>query len=138
MTISRILGIDYGSVRIGLALSDPLKIISRPYKVILNKGAETFIVIKTLVEEQSISKIVLGLPYDIDGSDSDKTREVRDFARILEAELTTPVIFWDERYTSSDANSFLKSMGIDYKKSKKVIDKIAAAIILKDYLESLK
>jgi len=138
MIISRILGIDYGSVRIGLALSDPLKIISRPYKVILNKGAETFIEIKTLVEEQSISKIVLGLPYDKDGSDSDKTREVRDFALSLETELSTPVILWDERYTSSDANSFLKSMGIDYKKSKKIIDKIAAAIILKDYLESLK
>lgn len=138
MTISRILAIDYGSVRIGLALSDPLKIIAKPYKVITNNGNATLAEIKDIVRQEAVAKIILGLPLDKDGSDSAKTREVRDFAELLRAEVDVPVILWDERYTSAKANSWLKEMKIDYKKSKTVIDKIAAAIILKDYLDEQK
>jgi putative Holliday junction resolvase len=136
MTTSRILAIDYGSVRIGLALSDPLKIISKPYKVIRNTGAAIFHEIAFIVQKETVGKIILGLPLDKDGSDSSKTLEVRDFAERLKAEVEIPVILWDERYTSTQANSWLKEMGIDYKKSKNLIDKIAAAIILQDYLDS--
>jgi putative pre-16S rRNA nuclease len=135
MTLSRILGIDYGSVRIGLALSDPLKIISRPFKVIINKGSATYSEIKEIVTSNNVEKIILGLPLYKDGNDSEKTLEVRRFAEELKLELSIPVVLWDERYTSAKANSWLKEMGIDYKKSKTVIDKIAAAIILKDYLD---
>ncbi len=138
MTISRILGIDYGSVRIGLALSDPLKIISRPYKVIKNSGSETYRELEEIIAEQKVEAVILGLPLDKDGSDSSKTLEVREFAEALKIRLGIPVILWDERYTSAKANSWLKEMGIDYKKSKTVIDKIAAAIILKDYLDEQK
>ena len=138
MTISRILGIDYGSVRIGLALSDPLKIISRPYKVIKNSGSETYRELEEIIAEQKVEAVILGLPLDKDGSDSSKTLEVREFAETLKIRLGIPVILWDERYTSAKANSWLKEMGIDYKKSKTVIDKIAAAIILKDYLDEQK
>ncbi|MFC1888079.1 Holliday junction resolvase RuvX [Candidatus Cloacimonadota bacterium] len=137
MTVSRLLGIDYGSVRIGLALSDPLKIISRPYKVILNRGEETFQELEEIVSLNKVEKIILGLPLDKDGSDSEKTLEVRRFAEELSAALEIEVVLWDERYTSSKANSWLKEMGIDYRKSKTVIDKIAASIILKDFLEGL-
>ena len=136
MTISRILSIDYGSVRIGLALSDPLKIISRPYKVIKNNGTATFTEIEAIIQQQAVEKIILGLPLDKDGSDSAKTLEVREFAEQLKVEIKIPVILWDERYTSAKANSWLKEMGIDYKKSKTLIDKLAAAIILQDYLEN--
>lgn len=137
MTISRILGIDYGSVKIGLALSDPLKMISKPFQVIRNKGEETIKEIEEIIKQKDVEKIVLGLPLDKDGSDSAKTEEVRKFAHVLSLKFTIPIILWDERYTTCDANSFLKEIGIDYKKSKEVVDKIAASIILKDYLESL-
>jgi putative holliday junction resolvase len=137
MTISRILGIDYGSAKIGLALSDPLKMISKPFQVIRNKGEETIKEIEEIVKQKNVEKIVLGLPLDKDGSDSAKTEEVRNFAHYLSLKFTIPIILWDERYTTCDANSFLKEIGIDYKKSKEVVDKIAASIILKDYLESL-
>ena len=107
-----------------------------PFQVILNKGEATLTELEELIQQQNISKIIIGLPYDKDGSDSDKTREVREFTRQLSIRISIPIELWDERYTTSDANSFLKEMGIDYKKSKKVIDKVAAAIILKDYLEN--
>jgi len=136
MTITRIMGIDYGSVRIGLALSDPLQIISRPFLVIPNEGDNTFEVIKKIISEQAVSRIIVGLPLDKDGSDSDKTREVRNFTSKLKVEISVPIELWDERYTSAAANSFLKEIGVDYKKSKTMVDKVAAAIILKDYMES--
>jgi len=137
MTISRILGIDYGSAKIGLALSDPLKMISKPFQVIRNKGEETIKEIEEIIKQKNVEKIVLGLPLQKDGNDSAKTLEVRKFAHDLSLKFSIPIILWDERYTTSDANTFLKEIGMNYKESKEVIDKIAASIILKDYLESL-
>ena len=138
MALSRIMGIDYGSVRIGIALSDPMQIISRPYKVILNKGKEIFFEIKKIIESQNVGKVVLGLPYKLDGGDSEKTIEVREFEKHLKEVISIPIILWDETYTTSDANEILKEMGYSTRESRKVVDKIAAAIILKDFLDRRK
>ncbi|MCK4694582.1 MAG: Holliday junction resolvase RuvX [Candidatus Cloacimonetes bacterium] len=138
MALSRIMGIDYGSVRIGIALSDPMQIISRPYKVILNKGKEVFFEIKEIIESQNVGKVVLGLPYKLDGGDSEKTIEVREFEKHLKEVISIPIILWDETYTTSDANEILKEMGYNTRESRKVVDKIAASIILKDFLDRRK
>jgi putative Holliday junction resolvase len=128
------MGIDYGEVRIGLALSDPLQIISQPLKVIGNNG-DTFSEINKIVKSKEVGKIILGLPQNLSGEDTKKTIEVREFAEILKSKVDVPVIFWDERYTSVEANEELKQMGYTIAESRKVVDKVAASIILKSYME---
>jgi putative Holliday junction resolvase len=128
------MGIDYGEVRIGLALSDPLQIISQPLKVIGNNG-DTFSEINKIVKSEEVGKIILGLPQNLSGEDTKKTIEVREFAEILKSKVDVPVIFWDERYTSVEANEELKQMGYTIAESRKVVDKVAASIILKSYME---
>ena len=134
MVLFRLMGIDYGEVRIGLALSDPLQIISQPFKVIRN-NEDTFSEINKIVKSEEVGKIILGLPQNLSGEDTKKTIEVRDFAEILKSKVDVPVIFWDERYTSVEANEELKQMGYTIAESRKVIDKVAASIILKSYME---
>ena len=130
------MGMDYGSVRIGIALSDPLRVISRPYTVIKNSGSEIFGEIREIIETEKVGKIVLGLPYNLEGTDSEKTREVRKFRELLQTEVSVPVTFWDERFTTVEANEVLKKMGYNHFESKKYVDKIAASLILKSYLEN--
>lgn len=137
MFITRIIGIDFGDVRVGLALSDPLQIISQPYKVIPNDES-LFEKIREIVNSKNVGKIVLGLPLNLDGEDTFKTREVRKFAEILKKKINIPIILWDERYTTVEANEILKKMDYGIKESKDVIDKVAASIILKNYLDSNK
>lgn len=135
MELYRILGIDYGGVRIGLALSDPLRIIAKPYKVIINNGVSTIDELAGIVKKECVGKIVIGLPLHPDGAESEKSLEVRDFVKELELHIPISCDFWNESYTTVEANAELKKMKIDSRKSKKIIDMIAAAVILKDYLE---
>jgi len=134
MELLRLIGIDYGEVRIGIALSDPLQIIAQPYQVIRNDEYK-FSRITKIVKEQKVEKIILGLPVNLAGEDTKKTSEIREFAKQLENHVDIPIIFWDERLTSVEANEKLKQMGYSIKDSRKVIDKVAASIILKSYME---
>ncbi|MCD6177125.1 MAG: Holliday junction resolvase RuvX [Candidatus Cloacimonetes bacterium] len=135
MVLFRLMGIDFGTVRIGIALSDPLQIISQPFKVIPNTE-NTISEICKIIKSEKVGKIILGLPLNLDGEDTKKTLEVRKFSEMLESNIDIPVIFWDERYTTVEANEYLKQMGYNIAKSKKVIDKVAASIILKSYMEN--
>ena len=135
MLLFRLMGIDFGEVRIGIALSDPLQIISQPYRVIPNND-NTISEIKDILKTEEVRKIILGLPLNLDGEDTKKTLEVREFSEILKSNVDIPVIFWDERYTSVEANEELKNMGYSVAESRKVIDKVAASIILKNYMEN--
>jgi putative Holliday junction resolvase len=137
MDFSRIMGIDFGTVRVGIALTDPMQMIARPYQVLANDN-RLFKNISKIIKEKNVSKIVLGLPVNISGEDTDKTREVRSFAETLKSKVKLPVYFYDERYTSAEANTLLEKMGYSARSGRKVIDKVAAAIILKSYLESVK
>ncbi|MCF7859854.1 MAG: Holliday junction resolvase RuvX [Candidatus Cloacimonetes bacterium] len=137
MNLFRLMAIDYGDVRIGLALSDPLQIISQPYKVIPN-NEQTIKTIISIIKTDNVEKIILGLPQNLDGEDTKKTIEVRNFAELLKTEIDIPLIFWDERYTSVEANEKLKQMGYNIAESRKVIDKVAASIILKNYMDDQK
>ena len=135
MALFRLMGIDFGEVRIGLALSDPLQIISQPFRVIPN-NVNTISEIQDIIKTEEVEKIVLGLPQNLDGEDTKKTLEVREFAEILKRNVDIPVIFWDERYSTVEANEKLKLMGYSVTESRKVIDKVAASIILKSYMEN--
>ena len=135
MALFRLMGIDFGEVRIGIALSDPLQIISQPYLVIPNND-NTIYEIQKIIKTEEVGKIILGLPLNLDGEDTKKTLEVREFAEMLKNNVDIPVTFWDERYTSVEANEKLKQMGYGIAESRKVIDKVAASIILKNYMEN--
>ena len=135
MALFRLMGVDFGEVRIGIALSDPLQIISQPFLVIPNND-DTISEIQKIIESEEVGKIIVGLPLNLDGEDTKKTMEVREFAELLTNNVNIPVTFWDERYTSVEANEHLKQMGYSISESRKVIDKVAASIILKSYMEN--
>ena len=128
------MGIDFGEVRIGIALSDPLQIISQPFLVLAN-NENTISEIQNIIKTEKVEKIILGLPQNLDGEDTKKTLEVREFAEKLKNNIDVPLFFWDERYSSVEANEQLKQMGYTILESRKVVDKVAASIILKSYME---
>ncbi len=131
------MSLDYGTVRIGIALSDPMQIIANPFKVIQNSGEEVFSEINSIIKSENVGKIILGLPVNLEGKDTKKTIEVRDFFEKLKNRFSIPIIYWDESYSSVEAEEMLKKMGKSIKESRKVVDKFAASIILKSYLDSI-
>jgi putative Holliday junction resolvase len=133
----RILGIDYGDRSIGLAISDKLFITAHAigrYQV-KNKKADA-LYFKDLVKKHQVSKIVIGLPLQMDGSEGTRVEKTREFARWLEKILGLPVLFWDERLTTRQAMQVLQQQKINGRKKKKLKDQVAATIILSNYLES--
>jgi putative Holliday junction resolvase len=131
----RVLAIDMGSKRVGLALSDELRLSVRtlkalprtPWKRLLNSLAG-------LCEEFDVRMIVMGLPLRLDGAEGDAAKEVRRLARNLELTLKIPVSLQDERLTSKAAESSLREHGLHGRQISESVDSEAAAIILKDYL----
>ncbi len=136
MIQGRVLAIDYGEVRVGIALSDPLRILATPFVVLKNDG-NLLENIKKIITEKQVSQIVLGLPINLKGKDSKKTEEIREFYRKLKDYMSLPIELVDERFTTYEANAELKKMGYSVKESRKVIDKIAASLILKSYLKQI-
>lgn len=135
--MSRILAIDHGSVRLGLAISDPLRIFAKPLKVIPNQGFEAVCThIKTVIAEQQAGLVILGMPWAIDGSKTPKTLEVEKFGEKLKLRLEVELIYWDERYSSSEAEAELRKLGYTWQESKDLRDAMAAAMVLKNYLEN--
>ena len=137
----RLLGVDYGEKRIGLAISDPLGIIAQGLKFISaedffqKKGIEEF---KEVIEEFKISTIVMGFPLNMDGSIGRKGNEVQSFVEQLKKHISLPFVMWDERLTTVTAENILINADLSRKRRKKVIDKISAAIILQGYLDQQK
>lgn len=133
----RILGIDYGDRNIGLAISDKLFIAAHAigrYQV-KNRKADA-LYFKDLVKQHQVSKIVIGLPLQMDGSEGTRAEKTREFARWLEKILGLPVVFWDERLTTRQALQVLHQQKMNGRKKKKLKDQVAAMIILSNYLES--
>ena len=132
------MAVDYGSKRVGVAVSDPLMIFAKPLKVIANLGFEHILSeLRCVIEEQSAVRLICGIPYAIDGGDTAKTLETKKFKQKLEHHLEIPVLGWDERYSTNEAEQELIKMGYDWKKRRQIQDAMAAAMILKSYLESL-
>jgi len=135
--LKRILGIDYGSKRIGIAVSDPLGIIAQGVSVVANSS--TMInEIKKLVHEYSAEMIVVGMPLNLKGEKGIKAEEVEKFITQIEKELQIEVVRFDERFTSKMAHQTLRDMEVKKKKrqAKGTIDRMAAALILQGYLDS--
>ena len=139
----RILSLDIGEKRIGIAMSDPLGITASGLmtleRVEVRKDCDKII---ALIDEHKCEKVVIGLPLMLDGSFSPQTEKVREFARILKNKLKSSgrskigLVYYDERFTTSIAERVLIDADLSRKKRKEVIDKQAATIILTDYLSS--
>lgn len=134
----RILAIDFGLKRIGLALSDPLKIFAYPFKTIQN-DKNTLSNITTVIKANGVNLILLGYPLKEDGSKTDVTEQIEKFKEQLVSSTKLPVLFRDERYTSSIAKMHVIASVTSRKKrrDKGLIDKNAASIILQDYLDEI-
>jgi putative Holliday junction resolvase len=130
-------GIDYGTVRIGIAVSDPERKIATPYENYTRRGEkrdeERF---RQLVEEEGIRLFVLGLPIHLDGRESEKSLEARRFAQWLGKVTGVPVQFFDERFTSHQAEEALLAAQMTKKRRKQRLDMLAAQIMLSAFLES--
>ena len=136
--MKRILCLDYGEKRIGLALSDPLKIIAYPYKTIINFGLKNLkYEIKKIIANETIESIVIGLPIGLNGKDTIQTKKVREF-RLQILDLNIPIYFEDERLSSLAAAKSMKMEKIKTGFNKGMIDKRAAAIILQQFLDKKK
>ena len=130
------LGIDLGSVRIGIAISDELGMIASPLKVIQVSEDEADITeIASIVESLDVKEIVMGLPRNMNGTYGPAADRVREFASKLEEKLDVPITLWDERLTTSQASRILIEADVSRKKRKQVVDKSAAALILQGYLD---
>lgn len=134
----RILGIDYGEVRIGLALTDPLGIIAYPLITIKN-DSKAILEIKKVISEYGVEKIVLGYPLKENGEETKLSKKIIIYKQILEKELGLSVELFDERYSSEIAKQRIIETVPSKKKrrDKSLIDKNAAAVILQDYLEQM-
>ena len=134
----RILGLDFGSKRIGVALCDELGLTGQGLDTILWKNrAQVLDALEVLVKRHGVEKIVIGYPLRLDGSEGIQCEKVTRFARLLETRFSIPVIKWDETLSSRTAEDILIQSGMRPEKRKKVIDKLAASIILQGYLDSL-
>jgi len=132
--VSRSLGIDYGTKRVGLALSDPLGLTARPLAVVPRSRIVEEVV--SLVKEQEVGTIVVGLPTGLGGDEGTSASEARKLADELATATGVDVVLRDERYTSRMAESALLESGMKRRQRRESVDKVAAAIILQDYLDN--
>ena len=134
---TRLLGVDYGSVRIGLAVSDPDRKIAFPLTTYTRRNQEEDArYFRTVADEEAISEIIVGLPVHLDGREGAKAAEARAFGQWLAEATARPVVFWDERFTTVEAEEHLWSAGLTHKRRKARRDKLAAQILLQAYLDA--
>jgi putative Holliday junction resolvase len=133
----RLLGVDYGQVRVGLAISDPDRKIAFPLATYQRHGAERDANhFRVLVKEEAVSGLVVGLPLHNDGREGAKAAEARAFGKWLGESTELPVAYWDERFTTVEAESALWAAGLTHKKRKARRDRVAAQILLQAYLDA--
>ena len=131
----RIIGIDYGDARVGIAVSDLLGITAQGVKTVKNTGIKQLLgEIGAVINEYKPEKIVIGLPKNMDGSEGFRVDATRDFADKLKTIYKGEVVFWDERLSSMGAERYLNETNTRGKKRKAVLDTVAACIILEGYL----
>lgn len=134
----KILAIDFGTRHMGFAVGNPFIRTAIPIAPLVRKNEEKdFLYINHLIDEYDISKIIIGYPLNMDGTKSETTLQVEQFAQQLKKNINTDIEteFVDERLTSFEAHELLKSQHPDYKKRKKILDSVSALIILRTYLE---
>lgn len=137
----RVMGLDYGSKTVGVAVSDPLGITAQGIETITrkeeNKLRKTLARIEELVKEYEVEKIVLGFPKNMNNTIGDRAEKSLELKAMLERRIGIPVIMWDERLTTVEAERTLMESNVRREERKKYVDKIAAVFILQGYLNSL-
>ena len=132
----RILGVDFGSVRIGIAVSDELGLLAHPVETVpAGRGAAERI--DEIAREKEVERVVVGLPRQMNGVMGTAANEVLQFVAKLRQRLSCEVVTWDERLTTSAANRALREGGQETKRSRKFVDQVAAQVILQGYLDQL-
>lgn len=134
----RILALDHGTKRIGIAVSDELKLIAQPLEYVPAEPFAAFLArLKELLREKEVELILIGMPRNMDGSYGPAALKVQEFVAALQTAITVPIKTWDERLTSAQANRFLIQGKVRRDQRKQKVDKTAAAILLQSYLDSL-
>lgn len=131
----RALGLDVGARRIGVALSDELGLLAGPLTTINARG-HAFVEIARIIVERGVEVLVVGLPRSLSGDEGPQARTVRAFAERLEPLVQVPIVFWDERYTTAEAERLLIARRVSREERRSRIDAAAAAIMLQDYLDT--
>ena len=135
----RIMGLDYGSKTIGVAISDELGLTAQPFQTIErsgeNKLRRSLARISEIVKEKNIRKIVVGLPVNMSGENGERVALTLAFVEKLKSRVDVPIIMQDERLTTMEADEILDESGVKKKDRKQFIDQIAAGIILREYME---
>lgn len=137
--MTRVVGIDFGTARLGVAVSDERKIVAR---VLLTLAASKKLeetcdnLLKELSPLQPIEAIVVGMPYHMNGKNGSLADDVERFKKILESKINCPIILWDERLTTVQAERALREANLSRKKRSKIIDSVTAVILLQSYLDN--
>lgn len=138
----RIMGLDYGSKTVGVAISDQLLLTAQGKEIIRrerqNKLRQTLARIETLIVENNIEKVVLGCPKNMDGSEGERVEKTREFKEMLERRTGLEVVLWDERLTTVAADRYMMEAGIRRENRKQYVDEIAAVFILQGYLDYIR
>ena len=133
----RVMAIDYGERRTGLAVTDELGITAQGLDTVVTKDEKKIpdLVAKVAIE-RGVGSILLGLPRNMDGSEGEKCEKVRAFAEALKEKLDVPIVFWDERMTSTQAHRVMREMNMKTRGNKEEVDRIAATLMLQEYLKT--
>lgn len=133
----RVLGLDHGTKRIGVAISDETKMIAQPLEFIPAHPFEEVVTrLREIISEKPVELIVIGMPRNMDGTYGPAAEKVREFVNTLKQSLPIPVRTWDERLTSAQANRMLIAADVRRSDRKEKVDKTAAAILLQSFLDS--
>lgn len=134
----RILGLDYGEKRIGVALCDELGLTAQGLPTIIRKTKKhDWEILGNLINNYRVEKIVIGYPVRLDGSEGIQCEKVNRFSALLEKAFSLPVIKWQETLSTKEAEEILINSGVRWKKRKEKVDKLAACLILQNYLDSI-
>src|SRR6476659_1481838 len=133
----RVMALDVGDKTIGIAISDALLLTAQSRPTIRRKDLQSDVEnLRRLAAENEVHEIVIGQPLHMDGRESPQSQKVARFAEELRKVLDLPIVFWDERLTSFEAEQHLEQMGLNWRQRRDQVDKIAAMIILQNYLDS--
>jgi putative holliday junction resolvase len=134
----RILALDHGTKRVGVAVSDELKMIAQPLEYIPPEPFAAFLArLRAILSDKEVELILIGMPRNMDGSYGPAAVKVQEFVGALREAVTVPIQTWDERLTTAQAQRILIQGGVRRDKRKEKVDKTAAAILLQSYLDSL-
>lgn len=136
----RVLGVDAGEKRVGLAMSDETGLLASPFQVLTRSGplSETLHAIGRVIAEHAVQSVVVGLPLNVDGSEGKQAKRARHFAERLERVAQLPVLLWDERLSTREAEALVRGRGrsLRARRGRGEIDALAAAVFLQDFLDA--